>query len=131
MRKATYAVSIFTVAAMLLFATTAAFAAPAAVKKSVQKLENGNYLIKLVVTAERGELYAFELKDPQSAIIDVYAPKSWCMLTDGAALLSRTESAPIDAKRGLEFIIHATSPDAQFVWTFFDRVKQIGAPEVL
>ena len=131
MRRATYALIGIAAMTLLLVAGTAAYAAPAVVKKSVQQLDGGNYLIKIVVTAEKGDIYAFELTDPKSAIIDVYAPKSWCMLTDGGVCHSRTASAPIDAKRGIEFIIHATSPDAQYVWTFFDQLKQIGKPEVL
>jgi hypothetical protein len=131
MRKATYATTALALAALFLFASVAAIAAPATVKRSVQKLEDGNYLIKLVVTAEKDDIYAFELKDPKSTIIDVYAPKSWCMLTDGEVCHSRTASAPIETKRGFEFIIHATSPDAQYIWTFFDRMKQIGKSEVL
>jgi hypothetical protein len=131
MRKATYAAAALALAALFLFASVAAIAAPATVKRSVQKLEDGNYIIKLVVTAEKDDIYAFELKDPKSTIIDVYAPKSWCMLTDGEVCHSRTGAAPIGSKKGFEFIIHATSPDAQYVWTFYDRVKQIGKSEVL
>lgn len=131
MRRATYPVCAVVLAALLLLASAAAIAAPATVKRSVQRLENGDFLIKLVITAEKDDIYAFELKDPKSTIIDVYAPKSWCMLTDGEVCHSRTASAPIETKRGFEFIIHATSPDAQYIWTFFDRIKQIGKSEVL
>ncbi len=131
MRRATYGLSACVLAALFLFASAAAFAAPATLKKSVEKLEDGNYLIKIVITAEKNEIYAFELTDPKGGIVDVYAPKSWCMLTDGGVCHSRTADAPIEAKKGIEFIIHATNPDGQYVWTFFDRLKQIGTPEVL
>ena len=131
MRKATCAATALAIAALFLFAGVAAIAAPATVKRSVERLEDGNYLIKLVITAEKEDIYAFELKDPKSTIIDVYAPKSWCMLTDGEVCHSRTATAPIAAKKGFEFIIHATSPDAQYIWTFFDQMKQIGKSDVL
>lgn len=131
MRKATYPLFTLALAGLILFASVAASAAPATVKRSVQRLEDGNYLIKLVVTAEKEAIYAFELQDPKSTIIDVYAPKSWCMLTDGGVCHSRTGASPIEAKKGIEFIIHSTAPDAQYVWTFFDRMKQIGKTEAL
>lgn len=130
MRKATYPVCILA-AALLVFGAASAFAAPATVKKSVQQLENGNYLIKLVVTATGEGIYAFELKDPKGNVLDIYAPQGWCFLTDGELCCSRTAETPITAKRSLEFIIHAKTADASFVWTFFDELKQIGKPEVL
>lgn len=130
MRKATYTTCIL-VAALLVLGSAAAFAAPATVKKSVQQLDNGNYLIKLVVTSTGEGIYAFELKDPKGNILDIYAPRDWCFLSDGELGYSRTDDTPITAKRSLEFIIHAKTADASFVWTFFGELKQIGKPEVL
>ena len=103
MSKATY-LGILFLAVALVLTSSAGIAAPAAVKKSVQKIEDGNYLIKLVITSKAGEIFAFELKDPKNAIVDVYSPKSWCMLTDGEACHSRTASAPIGSAKGIEFI---------------------------
>lgn len=117
--------------ALVLILSVPTLGAPATVKKSVQALEGGNYLIKLVVTASKDGIYAFEIKDPKSSIVDVYAPKGWCILSDGEVGLARTGGVPITAGKSLEFLIHATSGDAQFVWTFFGAMDQIGKPEVL
>ena len=120
-----------TATALVLLLSVPSFGAPATVKKSVQALDGGNYLIKMIVTASTDGIYAFELKDPKGSIIDVFATKGWCILSDGEVCLSRTSSAPIAAGKSIEFIIHATTPDAQYVWTFFGQMQQIGKSEVL
>jgi hypothetical protein len=117
--------------ALVLLLSIPSLGAPATVKKTVQALEGGNYLIKLVVTASKDGIYAFELKDPKGSIIDVFAAKGWCILSDGELCLSRTTSSPITAGKSLEFIIHATAADGQYVWTFFGPMDQIGKSEVL
>jgi hypothetical protein len=116
---------------LVLILSVPILGAPATIKKSVQALEGGNYLIKLVVTASKGGIYAFEIKDPKGAIVDVYAPKGWCMLSDGEVGLARTGGMPIAVGKSLEFLIYATAGDAQFVWTFFGAMEQMGKPEVL
>ena len=118
-------------AALILLMSIPSLGAPATVKKSVQALEGGDYVIKLVVTASRDGIYAFELKDPKGSIIDVFAPKGWCILSDGEVCLSRTAGSPITAGKSLEFIIHATAADGQYVWTFFGPMEQLGKSEVL
>lgn len=125
--------SLITVAilAALFLASSSAVAAPVVLKKSVTRLEDGSYTIKIAISAREAQIYAFEISDPKSSITDVYAPKSWCMLTDGGLCLARTSGDPISTKKTLEFIFHANAPDAQFIWTFFDALKQISAPEVL
>jgi hypothetical protein len=117
--------------ALVLLLSVPILGAPATVKKSVQALDGGNYLIKLIVTASKDGIYAFEIKDPKGSIIDVFAPKGWCILSDGEIGLARTGGMPIVAGKSLEFLIHATSGDGQFVWTFFGAMEQIGKPEVL
>ena len=117
-------------AALVLLLTVPALGAPITVKKSVQALENGNYLIKLAITATKDGVYGFDLKDPKGAVIDVFAPDGWCILSDGEISVSRG-TAPFKVGKSLEFLIHATSEDAQFVWTFFGEWEQIGKPEVL
>jgi hypothetical protein len=117
-------------AALVLLLSVPSLGAPATVKKSVQELGGGNYLIKLVVTASQDGVYGFEIKDPKGTIVDVFAPKGWCILSDGEVSLART-GMPITAGKSLEFVIYATSGDAQFVWTFFGAMDQIGKSEVL
>jgi hypothetical protein len=116
---------------LIVFASIPSLGAPATVKKNVQALENGNFLIKLVVTSSKDGIFAFQLKDPKASIIDVYAPKGWCILSDGEVCMSRTSGAPILAGKSFEFVIYSTVSDAQYVWTFFGPMEQIGKSEVL
>jgi hypothetical protein len=116
--------------ALVLGLSVPTLGAPATVKKSVQELGGGNYLIKLVVTASKEGIYGFEIKDPKGTIVDVFAPKGWCILSDGEVGFART-GMPIVAGKSLEFVIYATSGDTEFVWTFFGAMDQIGKPEVL
>ncbi len=131
MRKVSRVGRLLLASALVLILSVPALAAPATVKKSVQALEGGNYLIKLMVTSSKDGIYGFEIKDPKGSIIDVFAPKGWCILSDGEIGLARTGGAPITSGKSLEFLIYATSADAQFVWTFFGAMQQIGKPEVL
>ena len=116
--------------ALVLILSVPTLGAPATVKKNVQALEGGNYLIKLVVTASKDGVYGFEIKDPKGSIVDVFAPKGWCILSDGEVGLART-GMPMTAGKSFEFVIYATSADAEYVWTFFGAMEQIGKPEVL
>jgi hypothetical protein len=131
MVKAKYTMCFALSMALILLMSLPSLAAPATVKKSVQALEGGNYLIKFVVTASKDGIYAFSLTDPKGSIIDVFAAKGWCILTDGEVSLARTSDSPITGAKGVEFIIHATSADAQFVWTFYGPMEQLGKSEVL
>ncbi len=129
--------SIFVVLIIAVVAATAIIgsenlqAAPVSLKKSVTKLDEGTYIVKISLTSKDVSIYAFEISDPKGSIVDVYSPKSWCMLTDGGVCLARTLNAPLDEKKALEFIFYTTDPDVRFVWTFFDAMKQIGSPEIL
>ena len=116
--------------ALVLILSVPTLGAPATVKKSVQALGDGNYLIKLIVTASKDGIYGFEIKDPKGSIVDVFAPKGWCILSDGEVGLART-GMPITAGKSLEFVLYTTSGDAEFVWTFFGAMERIGKPEVL
>lgn len=116
---------------LLVAMSIPALGAPAIVKKSIQELENGNFLIKLVITSSADGIYAFQFKDPKASIVDVYAPKGWCILSDGEVCLSRTSGSPIASGKSFEFIIHTTSKDVQYVWTFYGPMNQIGKSEVL
>jgi hypothetical protein len=116
--------------ALVLILSVPTLGAPVTVKKSVEALSGGNYLIKLVVTASKDGVYGFEIKDPKGTIVDVFAPKGWCILSDGEVGIART-AAPIATGKSFEFVVYATSGDAQFVWTFFGAMEQIGKSEVL
>ncbi len=115
--------------ALVLILSVPTLGAPATVKKNVQALDGGNYLVKLVVTASKDGVYGFEIKDPKGSIVDVFAPKGWCILSDGEVGLART-TVPMSAGKSFEFVIYSTSGDAEFVWTFFGAMEQIGKPEV-
>jgi hypothetical protein len=131
MRMVKHNMCLLLAVALILLMSIPSLGAPATIKKSVQTLEDGNYLIKMVVTASSDGICAFEFKDPKGSIIDVFAAKGWCILSDGEVCLSRTSGSPIAAGKSIEFVIHATSADAKFVWTFFGPMQQIGKSEVL
>jgi hypothetical protein len=100
----------------------------ATVKKNVTAMEDGRYMIKLRVTASDASVYALKLGDPQAAIIDVYAPKGWCIVTDGEDLIARTSRNPIKPNTTIEFILHSSSADVSYSWTVFGKMKQLGKP---
>ncbi len=108
-----------------------AFGAAATVKADVKALDQGTYLIKFNVTATGPGVYAIQVKDPNASVLDVYAPKGWCILTDGEACYASTLADPITAEKGTEFLIHSSAKDAEFIWTFFGEMEQIGKPQVL
>jgi hypothetical protein len=105
--------------------------AAATVNTNVKALEEGKFLIKFTVTASGSGIFAIQLKDPKGSILDVYAPKGWCFLSDGEVCLASTLGTPISAGKSMEFIIYSSTNDAKFVWTFFGPLEQIGKPEVL
>jgi len=112
----------------LLIASVPASVSAASVKKTVTAMEDGRYLITLRVTAGDASIYALKLDDPKTAIVDVYAPKGWCIVTDGEELLARTSGNPIKSGKTIEFILHSTSADVAYSWTLFGPMKQIGKP---
>jgi len=105
--------------------------AAAKLEKSITPLENGNYMIKIKVTALVSGIYTLKLTDPQTSIVDVYAPRGWCMITDGEDLLARTSTAPINRGKTVEFLIHSTTEEIKYSWSVFGKLKQLGKPGVL
>jgi hypothetical protein len=105
--------------------------AEAKIHKSVTPTSDGKYVIKLKVTATSSSIYALKLFDQKASITDVYAPKGWCIVTDGGDFLARTFDKPILQNKFVEFIIHSSSEDIQYTWTVFGRMKQLGPPKVL
>ena len=83
-------------------------ASAASVRKTVTAMDDGRYMIKLRITASDASIYALKLADPKAAIVDVYAPKGWCIVTDGEDFLARTSGSP---SKTVEFILHSTSAD--------------------
>lgn len=114
--------------ALLVVTSYAAFGASATIKKYVTPMEDGNYLVKLKVTASRSGIYALQLIDPKGAIVDVYAPKGWCVITDGGDYLARTGSKPIASGKTVEFLIHSTTDDIQYTFIVFGKMEQLGKP---
>ena len=108
----------------------AATAAPR-LTKSVKPMEGGTFLIKIRVAAAGNHVYGLRLIDPQASIRDVYAPKGWCIVTDGEELMARTGSDPVKDGTTLEFIIHSDSDAVSYTWTAFGRIEQIGTPGTL
>lgn len=112
----------------LLIASGPASLSAASVSKSVTAMEDGRYMIKLRVTASDASVYALQLGDPKAAIIDVYAPKGWCIVTDGEDLIARTSGDPIKPNTTVEFILHSTSADVSYTWAVFGKMNQLGKP---
>jgi len=125
--KHTAACAFFLIAALLIASVPASVFA-ASVKKTVTAMEDGGYLITLKVTASDASIYALKLDDPKAAIVDVYAPKGWCIVTDGEEFLARTSGSPIKSGKTVEFILHSTTADVAYSWTVFGTMKQIGKP---
>lgn len=118
----------FSLIVALLIASVPAPLSAASVRKTVTAMEDGRYMIKLRVTASDASIYALKLGDPKAAIVDVYAPKGWCIVTDGEEFLARTAGSPIKSGKTVEFILHSTSADVSYSWTTFGKVKQLGKP---
>jgi hypothetical protein len=118
----------FSLIVALLIASVPAPLSAASVRKTVTAMEDGRYMIKLRVTASDASIYALKLGDPKAAIVDVYAPKGWCIVTDGEDFLARTSGSPIQSGKTIEFILHSTSADVSYSWTAFGKVKQLGKP---
>jgi hypothetical protein len=118
----------FSLVVALLITSVPAPLSAASVRKTVTAMEDGRYMIKLRVTASDASIYALKLGDPKAAIVDVYAPKGWCIVTDGEDFLARTSGSPIKSGKTVEFILHSTSADVSYSWTTFGKVKQLGKP---
>jgi hypothetical protein len=116
-------------AALLIVAHIApAACAPFKASKSVKPMDDGNFLIKVKITSTEKEIYCVKLIDADESIIDVYAPKGWCIATDGGTFVARTNGKPVKVKRSTEFIIHSELKDVSFTCTVFGLLEQIGLP---
>jgi hypothetical protein len=118
----------FAIIVALLITSGASSLHAATVRKNVTAMEDGRYMIKLRVTASDASIYALKLGDPQAGIIDVYAPKGWCIITDGEDVVARTSGNPIKPNTTIEFVLHSSSADVSYSWTVFGKMKQLGKP---
>lgn len=117
-----------TAAALLLaFMAVPASAYPFKVTKDVSPMENGNFMIKLRVTAQSESIYCIKLIDADESIMDVYAPDGWCVASDGGTFVARTGSSPA-GKNTVEFIIYSNLEDVSFTCSAFGLIEQIGNP---
>jgi hypothetical protein len=128
MRKSKTSLVCLVIAVAVCVLTYGTVHAAAKITKSVTAMEGGNYLIKLNVTASGGTVYALQLIDPKGGIVDVYAPKGWCVVTDGGDYLARTGSKPIAPGKSIEFLIHSSTDEINYTYTVFGRLKQLGKP---
>ena len=122
---------VLTAIAILALISQSAFGAAASIKKSVTVMEDGKFLVKIKVTASGSNIYGLKLIDPEASIINVYAPRGWCIVTDGEDFLARTSNVPLKAGRTVEFIIHSTSDKINYTWSVFNQMKQLGKPGIL
>ncbi len=125
--KSSAAIAFVLIVALLLsFQPATLFAT--SIKKSVTAMEDGRYMIRVRVTASSASIYTLKLQDPKASIIDVYAPKGWCIVTDGEEFLAATSGNPIRSNKTVEFIIHSSSADVSYNYSVFGQLKQIGKP---
>lgn len=127
----TRALLVLTLFAILAIFSHSAFGATASIRKSVTEIEDGKYLIKLKVTSSGSDIYGLRLIDPDASIINVYAPRGWCAVTDGEDYLARTTGTPLKSGKPVEFIIHSTTDKVDYTWSVYGRMKQLGKPEKL
>jgi hypothetical protein len=123
--------AVFMVAALLALYVSPAACESYRASKSVTRMSDGNFIIKVKITSLGKDIYTLRLIDPDGSIIEVYAPKGWCVATDGEAYLARTAANPIKAKRSVEFIIHSDLEDISFTCSVFGMFDQIGLPETI
>ncbi len=120
-----------TVAVCLILMSHTVLGAAAEITKTVTPIGGGGFLVRIKVRATGSSIYALKLSDPQAGILDVYAPKGWCIVADDGDFLSRTAGTPITSKRSIEFIIYSSTDDIKYSWAVFDPMKQIGKPGTL
>ncbi|MBN2185212.1 MAG: hypothetical protein JW746_07780 [Candidatus Krumholzibacteriota bacterium] len=117
--------------AILALVSQSVFGAAAEIKKSVTVMEDGRFLIKLKVTSSGSAIYGLKLIDPEAAIVNVYAPAGWCIVTDGEDLLARTSTKPLKAGKTVEFVIHSSTDKIDYTWSVHGDLKQLGNVEKL
>ncbi len=111
---------------LLLFSSTGSFAASAKISKSVTPTGDGQYMVKLRLTAVGSSIYCLKLVDESASITNIYAPKSWCVVTDNEEFIGRTMKGAVKPGKSVEFIIYTSSKDVKFNWSVYGVFKQLG-----
>jgi len=121
------AVAIYATALLLVIVVTPSFAYAFRVSKDVSPMEDGNFIIKIRLTAESESIYCLKLIDTDESIMNVYAPEGWCVITDGGTFVARSTGNPAKDKP-VEFIIYSNLEDVSYTCSAFGRIDQIGNP---
>ena len=129
--RKTRVVTVLAGIVFLALVSQSAFGAAASIKKSVNVMEDGRLLINLRVTSSGQSISGLNLIDPQAAIVDVYAPAGWCIVTDGEDFLARTSTKPLKSGNSAEFIIHSSTDKIEYTWSVHGDLKQLGKVEKL
>jgi len=122
---------IASIVIILSFTGSIALAGSAKISKKVVPVENGEFMIKLRVTAIGSSIYALKLIDEESSIVNIYAPKGWCMITDSEELIARTGEKAIKPGKSVEFIIYTSSRETTFKWETYGIFKKLGKGGVI
>jgi len=104
---------------------------PYKINKTVTPMENGNFLVKIIITSSGGDIFGVKLIDADESIMDVYAPRGWCVATDGGSYIARTSGNPVKKSKSIELIIHTSLENATFTYSVFGLIKQIGLPNTI
>ena len=120
------AILVLTVLALVAVTWGPVTAAPR-FSKTVTPMEDGLFMVKIRMTASANDIYALKLVDPESAIVDIFAPRGWVALTDGEEFLARSGKA-LDSGKSVEFILHTSSDRVAYTWAVFGKLEQIGTP---
>ncbi|RKZ08305.1 hypothetical protein DRQ05_01725 [bacterium] len=111
---------------ILVTSSLTAIAGSAKFAKSIVPAEDGTYMVKLRVTAVGSRIYTLKLKDRSASIIDVYAPKGWCIVTDDGMLIARSMKHSISPGKSVELVIYTSTKNVHFDWSAFGMFKQLG-----
>ncbi|MBN1164340.1 MAG: hypothetical protein JXB45_07160 [Candidatus Krumholzibacteriota bacterium] len=118
-------VLLFSTIALLALISQAALGAVVTLEKSVTPMEDGKFLIKIKVRTSSSDVFGLRLIDPRASIVNIYAPRGWCVVTDGEDFLARTSQEPVKTGKPVEFIIHSSSSEVDYTWSAFGLLKQI------
>jgi hypothetical protein len=113
------------------FFSTPAVSSPYKINKTVTPMENGNFLVKIIITSSGKDIFGVKLIDSDESILDVYAPKGWCVVTDGGSYAARTSGNPIKKSKSIELIIHTSLEDISFTYSIFGLIEQMGLPNTI
>lgn len=117
-------IAVLLLASMIF--STSLLAASAKISKSITPAGDGEYMVKLRVTAIGHSIYCLKLVDQSASITNIYAPKGWCVATDNEEFIGRTMKGAIKPGKTVEFVIYTSSKDVDFAWSVYGVFKQLG-----